>query len=536
MNTNQPSIGGNSEVLPAFGPHGERLYRQLFELMPGSVLLLDARGFVLDVNPAFCRQIGFSRNELVGGHVSRFSQSAIEVIDRNLARLMAGEVLEHQVTNVQKDGSPRHYELRERAITLPDGSRGVLALANDITERMRVERDRFEMERQLLHADKLKSLGVLTGGIAHDFNNLLATITGNIELASLDLDAGSPVQPMLKEAASAAQRATDLTRQMLAFSGRGRFVVSEVDLSDLVGEMAELLSASISKKASLHLNLASELPFIDGDAPQLQQVVVNLVTNASDALSEKPGLITITTCVRECDAEILSRAQGGNVLTPGCYVVFEVRDTGCGMDESTQQQLFDPFFTTKFTGRGLGMSAVLGVVRGHNGGLLVSSQRGLGTVVSVLFPAKAYKPATAAKPLTPPAPSTPSTNAPLTGTVLVVDDEAPLRLLVEQILKRMGLRVLSAGDGEEAIACFREHAQDITFVILDLTMPTMDGVKTLSELRRLQPEVKAVLTSGYDVESLNPGYAQAGFAAFIRKPFQVESLITLARRMCVNNP
>jgi two-component system, cell cycle sensor histidine kinase and response regulator CckA len=532
MNPNPPTTPVASGRLP----ESEQLYRRLFELMPGSVLLMDARGFVLDVNPAFCRQIGFTRDELVGGHVSRFSQDSIEDIERNITRLMGGEVLEHQVTNVQKDGSVRHYELRETAITLPDGSCGILALADDITERLRVQQDKLEMERQLLHADKLKSLGVLAGGIAHDFNNLLAAITGNLELAMMDLGASSPIQSELKEAAAAAQRAVDLTRQMLAYSGRGRFVISELDLSDLVGEMAELLTASISKKASLRLNLASELPFVEADGPQLQQVVMNLVTNASDALGERPGLITITTCVRECGAEVLAQSRVAQPLAPGSYVVIEVRDTGCGMDESVQKQLFDPFFTTKFTGRGLGMSAVLGVVRGHKGGILVSSELGRGAVISVLFPAHGYKPAPTAKPLNPPTVVGPAAPPTLTGTVLVVDDEAPLRLLVEQILKRMGLRVLTAVDGEEAVACFREHAEEITFVILDLTMPKMDGLRTLAELRRQKPHVKAVLTSGYDVESLNPRYAQEGFAAFIRKPFQVEALISLARRMCVNNP
>jgi two-component system cell cycle sensor histidine kinase/response regulator CckA len=513
------------------------LYQCLFELMPGSVLLMDPRGFVLDANPAFCRQIGYTRGELRGGHVSRFSQHPIAVIEQNLTRLMAGEVLEHQVSNVQKDGSVRHYDLRETAITLPDGSRGILALANDITERVRAEAAKLELERQLLHADKLKSLGVLAGGIAHDFNNFLAAIGGNLELAMTDLDPQSPARPQLNAANAAVLRAADLTKQVLAFSGRGRFVMADLDLSNLLGETAELLNASISKKASLNLNLASELPFIVGDAPQVQQVVINLVTNASEALNEKPGVISITTCVRDCNAEVLAQSRCAQPLQPGAYVVLEVRDTGCGMDEAGQRQLFDPFFTTRFIGRGLGMSAVLGIVRGHGAGILVSSQPGRGSVISVLFPAKDYKPAPAmTKPLSPPTVSEKSNPTTVTGTVLVVDDEAPIRLLIEQILKRMGLRVLTAADGEAAITCFREHARDITFVILDLTMPKLDGSKTLAQLRRLDPTVKAVLTSGFDVENLSPDLAQAGFTAFIRKPFQVEVLIGLVRRLCSNSP
>ena len=498
---------------------------------------MDTRGFVLDANPAFCRQLGYSRGELRGGHVSRFSQHSIEIIEKNLTRLIAGEVLEHQVANVQKDGSVRHYDLRETAITLPDGSRGILALANDITERVRAEQAKLEMERQLLHADKLKSLGVLAGGIAHDFNNFLATIGGNLELAMMDLDPQLPIQTQLSAANAAVHRAADLTKQVLAFSGRGRFVLADIDLSELLGETAELLNAAISKKASLRLNLASELPFIVADAPQVQQVVMNLVTNASDALNEKPGVISITTCVRECNAEALAQSRCAQSLKPGPYVVLEVRDSGCGMDDTIQRQLFDPFFTTKFTGRGLGMSAVLGIVRGHGAGILVSSQPGHGSVVSVLFPAKNYNPAAIiTKPLSPPTVSEKFEIPVLTGTVLVVDDEAPIRLLIEQILKRMGLRVLAAADGEAAVTCFREHAREITFVILDLTMPKLDGAKTLAELRRLDPAVKAVLTSGYDAESSDERPSQLGFTAFIRKPFQVEALIALVRRLCAHNP
>jgi PAS domain S-box-containing protein len=497
---------------------------------------MDARGFVLDANPAFCRQIGFSREELLGAHVSRFSTDSIETIDRHITRLMSGEVLEHQVTNSHRDGGTRHYELRETAITMPDGTRGILALATDITDRLRDQEARLEMERQLLHADKLKSLGLLAGGIAHDFNNLLTAIIGNLELAMMDAPRDAVVQGELMAASAATQRAADLTRQMLAYSGRGRFVISDVDLSSLVGEMAELLDASISKKATLRLHLAPEVPFVAADGPQLQQVVMNLVTNASDALMDRPGRITVTTGVRECDAETLSHSPEAHSLAAGPYVVLEVCDNGCGMDESVKDRLFDPFFTTKFTGRGLGMSAVLGVVRGHKGGILVSSQPGRGTTISVLFPARGEARACVVPQTKPPREMSPRAEPMLSGTVLVVDDEPPLRLLFERTLTRMGLRVLTAADGEEAVACFQKHADEISFVILDLTMPKLDGVKTLAELRRHRPQVKAVLSSGYDVESANPQYLQEGFAAFIRKPFQLEALIALVRRLCAEDP
>ncbi|MEK7781188.1 MAG: response regulator [Verrucomicrobiota bacterium] len=529
MNHHNPPIAQSSGTVPQ--PHRAELYHQLFELMPGSVVLMDARGFILDANPAFCRQIGYPREQLLGSHVSRFSCDTIEAIDRNITRLLNGEVLEHQVTNVQADGSLRYYDLREAAITLPDGTRGVLALANDITERLRAEHQKFELERQLLHADKLKSLGVLAGGIAHEYNNLLAAIVGNLDLAMMDLDAKSPIQSNLQEAAFAAVRASNLTQQMLAYSGRGRFVVTQIDLSELIGGIEDLLKASISKKASMRLNLASDLPLVAGDDPQLQQVVMNLVTNASEALGERPGLISITTRLRDCDASLLAKSLITDQFEPGTYVELEVRDSGGGMDEAVQQKLFDPFFTTKFTGRGLGMSVVQGVVRGHKGAIVVSSQPNRGTAVSVLFPVADTKPALA--PVAPPINITAPTPAALSGTVLVAEDEATLRLLIERILKRMGLRVLTAEDGAEAVELFRQNAEDITFVILDFTMPNLDGIKTLEALRAIQPQVTAVLTSGYDVENIHQRYAQEGFAAFIRKPFQVETLMKVVRAMCV---
>ncbi|MGC3959213.1 MAG: response regulator [Verrucomicrobiota bacterium] len=295
--------------------------------------------------------------------------------------------------------------------------------------------------------------------------------------------------------------------------------------------MEELLKASISKKASIKLNLAADLPAIAGDDPQLQQVLMNLVTNASEALGERPGLITLTTRLRDCDAEYLAKSLITDKSAPGPYVELEVRDSGCGMDDITRKRLFDPFFTTKFTGRGLGMSVVLGVVRGHKGAILVTSKPERGTAISILFPvtSKAASPAVTPKP---PPPSNVAPPTALTGTVLIVEDEATLRLLMERILKRLGLQVLTAADGLEGVAVFQERAQEISFVILDFTMPKLDGVKTLAELRKAQPDVKAVLTSGYNVENINQSYAQEGFAAFIRKPFQVETLIEVARRLC----
>jgi two-component system cell cycle sensor histidine kinase/response regulator CckA len=507
-------------------------YRALFELMPGSVVLLDSKGYIRDANPYFCRAMCYAREDLVGLHVTQISQEKPEVIEHNITRMIAGEILQHEVTNVQKDGSLRFYELREAAVTLPDGSMSILAVSNDITDRKRAEQAKLEMERQLLHAQKMDSLGALAGGIAHDFNNLLAVIMSNIELAISDLPITSPVQNSLTNSLLAGKRAAELTRQMLAYSGRGRFITAEVDLSNLVRNLSDLLKVSVSKSVRLEWNLAPDLPLIHADVAQIQQVLMNLVTNASEAIADKPGVVTVSTSVRECDASYLAETRTSNKPRPGLYVILEVSDTGCGMDETVRAKLFDPFFTTKFVGRGLGMSAVLGIVQGHHGAIMVSSKPKKGTVVSVVLQAipKAVAISSANEPLPFVPLKTPS--LPLSGTVLIADDETQVRSLMELLLKRMGLQVLSAEDGERAVEIFRQHADEIKFVLLDLTMPNMDGRKALAEIRKIKPDTKVILMSGYESADVVGRYHEHGFDAFIQKPCDLETFKKVVQQMC----
>jgi two-component system, cell cycle sensor histidine kinase and response regulator CckA len=507
-------------------------YRALFELMPGSVVLLDSKGYIRDANPYFCRAMCYPREDLVGLHVSQISQEKPENIEQNISQMIAGEILHHEVTNVQKDGSLRFYELREAAVTLPDGSMSILAVSNDITDRKRAEQAKLEMERQLLHAQKMDSLGALAGGIAHDFNNLLAVIMSNIEIVIADIPMTSPVQKYLTNALLAGKRSAELTRQMLAYSGRGRYITARIDLSNLVRGLSDLLKVSISKSVRLEFNLAPNLPLIEVDAAQIQQVLMNLVSNASEAIADKPGVVTISTSVRECDASYLAETRTSNKPRPGRYVILEVSDTGCGMDDTVRAKLFDPFFTTKFVGRGLGMSAVLGIVQGHGGAIMVSSKPKKGTVISVVLPALKKEPDVSAANEPLPFKSAGQSSQSLSGTVLIVDDEAQVRSLMELLLKRMGLEVLNAADANQAIDLCRRHADEISFVIMDLTMPNMDGRHALGEIRKIRSDLKVVLTSGYEIEEITGRYREHGFDAFLQKPCDLDTFKKIVHQMC----
>ncbi len=419
--------------------------------------------------------------------------------------------IEVQVTC--KDGSVRQIEV----FGTPMGGK-TLAVFNDLSERRRMEEERQKLEAQVREVQKLESLGLLAGGIAHDFNNLLMGILGNADLALVSLSTASPARHNVQEIARASERAADLCREMLAYSGKGRFVLGHHDLSEIVREMGQILEVSISKKAVVRYRLAEGLPAVEADATQMRQVVMNLITNASEALAGQPGIIAIETDVRDCDATCLSDSHLGDWLPSGRYVCLEVSDTGCGMDADTRRKIFDPFFTTKLTGRGLGLAAVLGIVRGHRGAIKVESEIGKGTSIKILLPAVDWAPGERAKPA--------RESAPLRsgGTVLLVDDEPRVRDVASEMLTLLGFRVLTAGNGREGLEVFRERKDEITCVILDLTMPEMGGEEGLRELRGLKSDVRVILSSGYNEQEVSQRFVGSGLAGFIQKPYTVAKL------------
>ncbi|MCC6136457.1 MAG: response regulator [Gammaproteobacteria bacterium] len=500
----------------------------LFHQAPIGYLVLNDVGLIQEVNETFCRMINRTRDQLMG---SPFSE-CMEGDDRGvfLARYRAffmapaSKSLEALILRLQGPAFFAHMEgavirsalSRQHATDVPL----LLLSVTDITERKWAEEKRLQMERQMQQTQKLESLGVLAGGIAHDFNNLLTIILGNASLALDEMPPLSPARDSLQAIEATSLRAAELCRQMLAYSGKGRFVIENIRMNDLIGEMISLLKASISKKAILNLNLKERLPPLRGDPSQIRQVMMNLVFNASEAIGEHGGVITISTGMMECSGEYISEFYLDESLTEGLYVWLEISDTGCGMDHETQRRIFEPFFTTKFTGRGLGLSAVLGIVRGHKGALKVYSEPGQGTTFKALFPAvQTDKPQIAQS-----SGSTHHSDWKGAGTILLVDDEESVRSLGNRMLERLGFKVLIAVDGQQALEIFRELSDEILLVILDLTMPYMDGEETFRELRRIDPKARVIMSSGYTESEITPRFAGKRLSGFLQKPYTLDTL------------
>jgi len=392
-------------------------------------------------------------------------------------------------------------------------------VVRDISGQVQAEAEKQDMEKKVAHVQRLESLGVLAGGIAHDFNNILAGIMGNAELAELNAAENIPVNQELKNIVTSSARAADLCKQMLAYSGQGAMVREALSLSSLVEETVQLIDVSISKNISLSFDLHSPLPAIFADKTQMQQIIMNLMTNASEAIGEESaGDIHVISGVvhagrKELDSPYLEEKQ-----PEGEYVFLEVRDSGCGMDGEVLQKMFDPFFTTKFTGRGLGMSATLGIVRSHHGAIQVESDPGQGTSFRILFP---VHPESACD-------AVPLDGGPLEAagelTILVIDDEVMVRAIVEKMLNKLGCKVLLAADGEEGIQCYRESRARIDVVLLDMTMPKMGGKETLIKLREIDAEIPVIICSGYQNENVSEQFESSPPAAFLQKPFSLKSL------------
>ncbi len=425
-------------------------------------------------------------------------------------------------------GDGRRIELLVNAVPLRDEAgraRGCLATFQDLSAQRRAERDRLALERRMQETQKFESLGVLAGGIAHDFNNLLTGILGNASLARLELQPSQEqANQSLGYVEQASLRAAELCKQLLAYAGKGRFLVEPLDVSRLIEETVPLLRASINKKTELHCHLAPGLPSFQGDANQIRQIIMNLVINASEALGEHQGTINVQTGVLHATHEYLQSMAFSDRLEPGAYVMLEVSDTGEGMTAETKSRIFEPFFTTKFTGRGLGLAAVLGIVHGHKGAIKVYSDRGKGSTFKIVLPATG-------DPLRPASPPPASAKTPWRGhgVALVVDDERAVRELASSALGRAGFEVEQAVDGQEGVDCVRLNPRRYSVVLLDLTMPRLDGEEALRRMRALNPQLRVILTSGFNEQAIIDRFAGRGLAGFLPKPFSVDMLLNMVR-------
>ncbi|MGB8167416.1 MAG: PAS domain S-box protein [Chthoniobacteraceae bacterium] len=474
---------------------------------------------------------GWTAEETVGKHFSDWAfvhpDDTAKVTEIG-ARLTDGRDQRNvsQNRNFTKGGRILHCAWQNSVLHDSAGrTTSILSLVQDITDRVVAEQtgrkaaaERQALERKLQEAQKLESLGVLAGGIAHDFNNLLTGVLGNASLARMDLPAESPVQPFLEQIEMAATRAADLCKQMLAYSGKGRFVVKKLDINALIEETTRLLEVSISKRAVLKFHLADGLPVVLGDATQLRQVIMNLVINASEAVGEKSGFIGITSGMTRADRAYLAGSHFAPDLPEGDYVFIEVADNGGGMSPELQARIFDPFFTTKFTGRGLGLAAVLGIVRGHRGALKVFSEEGWGTTFKILLPcAEGVAEATETE-----ATSTAGWRG--QGHVLVVDDEETVRVTTARMIEACGFTTRLAADGREGFEMFCEIGGAFDLVVLDLTMPHMDGEETFRAITELKPDARVLLMSGFNEQEAIARFTGKGLAGFLQKPFNFPAL------------
>ncbi len=513
--------GRTGRILLAFEDITERKraaearYRRLFETAKDGMLIADAEtGEITDANPYFKALFGYGHEDLVGRKVWETEPLRGAPDVKSTLERVRGQEVARIPDLLLKSKSGRAIHVEVVANEYAEGERRVVQFnIRDITERKR-------FERQLQHTQKLESLGLLAGGIAHDFNNLLAGIMGNASLGLAELTEPAPVRRYLREIVSASQRAADLTRQMLAYAGKGRFVVERIDLSQMVREIEPLVRTSIPKMVAIQLDLASDLPAVEADPSQIQQLIMNLIINGAEAIGEaNAGTVVVKVETRKLNAEDIRREFPNEPLKPGVYVNLEVRDTGSGMDEATKNRIFDPFFTTKLQGRGLGLAAVSGIVRAQKGVMRVYSSPGRGSSFQVLLPGVAAKAAPARTP------AMLSTETPGDGAILFVDDDETMRRLAKSALERSGWRVLLAENGAAGVQVFQEHRDNISVVILDMAMPVMGGEEALDAIKKIGPSVPVIISTGYGETEATRHFAGKNTAGFLEKPYTVSQLM-----------
>lgn len=504
-----------------------RMLERAVEQSIDGIAVADLDGNMQFINEAWARMHGYEVFELLGYDLNIFHTP--EQMKEQVLPLVetVREIGSHEAEIEHRRRGGETFPTWMTATFLQDGeggSSGIVFIARDIAERKKTEQERLRLEGRVKQAEKLESLGSLAGGIAHDYNNILTGVLGNASLVIQELTPESSLRERLRQIETSAERAAELTDQLLAYAGEEQHVTRVFSLNDLIREQKLRFEDSMTSNAKLELHLKRDLPHIDADPAQITQAILNLLVNAADSLGEDDGVVMLRTSAINAKRSYFDGAVLDEGQAEGRYVFFEVSDSGCGMDEETQKKMFDPFFSTKASGRGLGLAAVLGIVRAHSGAIKVYSQPKRGTTVEVLFPVhrvaqslreesgifRAWKG---------------------TGTALVVDDEELVREVAVKVLERQGFEVLKASDGPEALEIFERRRDDIRLVLLDLTMPQMDGETVFREIRRHRTDVQVLLMSGYREKSATQGLEGEGLAGFLHKPFRPNELVRKVREV-----
>ncbi len=510
----------------------EEQLQRIFNFSPIGVVICALDGSFLETNEAFEKLIGYRIEELRSMKFIDITHP--DEVDNNLSwtnRLVAGEIDTYgfEKRYIHKNGSFLNVFLQVSILpTKTPEPNQLIAQVIDVTPLK-------QAEIALMEHQKLESIGVLAGGIAHDFNNLLVALKAQSSLALIKLPSDSPAKEHIEKTKHAADSAAQLTTQLLAYSGQGHFKIEQTDLNLEVRQNSQLLTVAIPKNVSVHQNLDQDLPKIMADGGQLQQILMNLIINGAESMNGEPGNITITTSQTELSAEqIYSSAFTLVPPAPGPFIELSIVDDGMGMDDETLGKIFDPFFTTKFTGRGLGLAAVLGIVRSHNGALAVSSQIDVGTSFRIFFPVAAIQ-NDSKVPDPEPAKESPQISenriqpAPAGGTVLLIDDDSMVRETIEDLFQLEDIPIISAADGTQGIEQLQTRLADISVVLLDLSMPGISSEETFTELRKLNPELPILLCSGFSELKVNEFFAKHSHEGFIAKPFDIGTLINKVR-------
>lgn len=490
--------------------------RAILDMVVEPIFVKDNEHHVTDANSAFYDFFDMDENSVIGNTLiealQEHEREHFLKIDRMVLDTGESDIREEELT---LKGHTRTIITSKVRFIDESGKRGLVCSIRDITGRKQAEEEKMVLEQQVQHSQKQDSLGQLSGGIAHNFNNILGIIIGYCDLTKRNFETADKNIPMIEKAA---ERAAELCRQMMAYAGKDKLSITKVNIATQVDETIVMLKSTLPQNAVIKTNLSASIPMIEGDVSQLNQVVMNLIINASEAIGIAQGEVNVSLDKIEIIAGKTFEDYNGNPTPPGEYVCLEVTDNGSGMDETTLSKLFEPFYTTKFTGRGLGMSAVLGIIKSHGGVLQLFSQPGQGTTFKVFLPALLNEPTGDENQ------SSSSESWQGSGTILLVEDEDEVRFIAKELLKMFGFTVLEAVNGKEALEVYQKNAADIMLVFTDIGMPVMDGYELIEKLKNLKPELPIIISSGYGDADVKVRIGSDNIAGIASKPYSTDTL------------